>query len=123
MVVWDLKENKKLQSYGFKNPLDGEKQMATLSEEAKNYIPPITKNISELNEVSVKMDVKEKEVQKDNGETFKYKFIEVDGEEYRVGASVLKQLKTHLEEKPDLKVFKVKKEGEGLKSVYTVIPL
>ncbi len=121
MVVYDFKPNKKLQDYGF--PIMEIKKMAKLSEEAKNYVPPTTKNISELDSVSVDVDVLEKEVQKDNGETFKYKYIVVKDEEYRVGASVLKQLKAQLEENSSLKTFKVKKEGEGLKTVYTVIPL
>jgi len=46
----------------------------------------------------------------------------VDDEEYRVPTSVLKSLKVILEDKPDLKFFKVKKTGEGLKTEYTVIP-
>jgi len=97
--------------------------MAKLSEEALTYVPPTTKNISELKEVDVSAEVKEKTGTKKDGDEFTYKYIEVDGVEYRVGASVLNQLKEHLTAKPDLKKFKVTKQGEGLGTTYTVIPL
>lgn len=96
--------------------------MAKLSEEALTYVPPTTKNISELPEVFVDAEVLEK-VAGEGDNTFTYKYIEVEGDEYRVGASVLKQLKAHLETNPFIKKFKVKKEGEGMKTTYTVIPL
>ncbi len=96
--------------------------MAKLSEEALTYTPPTTKNISELKEVNVAAEVKERTA--GEGETsFTYKYIEVDGEEYRIGASILKQLKAQLEENPKLTKFKVNKEGTGMKTNYTVIPL
>lgn len=49
--------------------------------------------------------------------------IVVDGEDYRMPTSVLKNLKAILVEKPELKEFKVSKSGEGLKTAYTVITL
>lgn len=97
--------------------------MTTLSEEALTYVPPTTKNISELKEVKVDMDVLEKTGTNADGEEFKYKYVEVDGEEYRVPNSVLKQIKAQLEENAKLERFKVKRDGEGKKTVYTVIPL
>lgn len=102
---------------------EGELKMAKLSEAAKDFVAATTKNITELSEVSVDLEIEEKEVQKDNGDTFKYKFILVNDEEYRIGASVLKQLKAQLEENPDLKKFKVTKSGTGLQTSYIVIPL
>ncbi len=96
--------------------------MAKLSEEAKAYVPPTTKNISELEAVSIDVEMHQKTAGEGEN-SFTYKYIEVDGEEYRIGASVLKQLKAHLEEKPDIKRFKVSKTGEGMKTTYTVIPL
>ena len=96
--------------------------MTKLSEEALTYTAPVTKNIVELEVVEVDAEVKERTAgEVDNA--FTYKYIEVNGEEYRIGASVLKQLKAHLEANKDLKKFKVTKEGEGLKTTYTVIPL
>ena len=45
------------------------------------------------------------------------------GEKYKVPVSVLSALKEILEVKPELKLFKVIKKGEGLKTEYTTIPL
>lgn len=96
--------------------------MAKLSEEALTYEGPKTKNISELAEVPVDVEVQEKTAGEGEN-SFTYKYITVNGEDYRIGASVLKQLKAHLENNPKLTKFKVTKVGEGLKTEYTVIPL
>ncbi len=99
------------------------KKMATIFDEAQAYEPPQTKNITDLEKVPTGIEVIEKEYTKGDGDKFKLKVIMVDGEDYRVPTSVLKSLKAILEEKPDLKFFKVKKSGEGLKTEYTVITL
>lgn len=95
----------------------------SLKQEAEEYVPPTTKNITELGKVSVDMEVLEKEYSKDDGSTFIVKVITVDGEDYRIPITVIKSLKVILKEKPNLKYFKVAKTGEGLKTVYTVITL
>jgi len=97
--------------------------MASLKEEAQAYVPKQTKNIAELMKVSTELEVKDDEGTDSEGHAFKYKFIEQDGEQYRVPGSVLGQIKDLLEENPNLKNFKVKRTGEGLKTRYTVIPL
>lgn len=97
--------------------------MGNLRQEAEQYEPPTTKNIADLEEVPVDLDISEKTATNDKEEQFKYKFFEIEGEEYRVPATVLKQLKEILAEKPDLEKFKVKKTGQGLNTSYTVIPL
>ena len=97
--------------------------MATLNEEAQAYEPPQTKNIADLEVVRTDVQVETKEFNKEDGSTFTVKIINVNGSDYRVPTSVLKTLKAMLEEKPNLKTFKVKKSGEGLKTEYTVIPL
>ena len=97
--------------------------MAKLSEEAQTYVPPTTKNIAELNSVDVGIEVQTKESTKKDGEKFTYKYIEVNGEEYRVPGIVLGQLKEQLKANPNLQNFKVSKIGEGIKTVYTVVPL
>ena len=97
--------------------------MATLKDEAQAYEPPQTKNIADLEVVRTDVEVVEKEFSKEDGTTFKIKVVTIDGEDYRVPTSVLKSMKAILEEKPELKTFKVKKTGEGLKTEYTVIPL
>ena len=90
----------------------------TLKEEAKEYTPSQIKNISELDSVSTDLMIHE-----DNEAEFPYKFIMIDGEKYKVPTSVIASLKSILEENPELKKFKVKRTGEGLKTKYTVIPL
>ena len=94
------------------------KQMASLKEEAKGYEPKHTLNIADLDVVSV--DV---EIQSENDVEFPYKYVEIDGQRYRVPASVIASLSALLEDNPNLTKVKVKKSGEGMKTNYTVIPL
>lgn len=92
--------------------------MTKLSEKAKDYEPKQVNNISELESVATDLDVKEAlDVE------FPYLYVEVEGQRYKVPASVLGSLKSILEENKDLKKFKVKKAGEGMNTRYTVIPL
>jgi hypothetical protein len=93
--------------------------MAKLSEEAIAYEGKgKIKNIAELNAVSTDLEVKQ-----DSEAEFPYRYIEVEGEKYKIPSSVLGSLKAILEENPNLKKFKVKKTGEGMETRYTVIPL
>lgn len=100
--------------------------MGSIKEEAQDYEPKQTKTIAELGKVSVDLILTDDtyDVQED-GQTKKVtqKIFNVDGEDYRVPNSVLKNLKVILKEMPNLKFFKVKKEGEGLQTDYTVIPI
>lgn len=97
--------------------------MATIKEEAQDYEPQLTKNIAELEAVSVDLKLETREKTDKNGQPFTYKVTIIDGEEYRVPISVLKSLKSILDNKPDLKQFKVVVTGEGLNTSYTVIPV
>jgi len=97
--------------------------MVSIFDEAKAYEPPQTKNIADLESVSTGIEIVEKEFTKEDGSIFKLRVVVVNGEDYRVPISVLKSLKAIREEKPDLKYFKVKKSGEGLKTEYTIITL
>lgn len=99
--------------------------MGTIKDEAKAYEPKaLTKNISELDKVSVDFEMQDgKGINKDTKEDFTYKYIEINGEEYRIPGIVIGNLKDIMEEKPDLKTFKVKKTGSGFDTKYTVIPL
>ncbi|MHA2019042.1 MAG: hypothetical protein ACTSXY_12310 [Promethearchaeota archaeon] len=94
-----------------------------LIDEAKEYIAPTTKNIADLKEVDVDLELHDREGKDKDDEKFKYKVIVIDGEEYRVPSSVLGNLKAVLEKKPDLKKFAVSKQGTGMNTRYTVIPL
>lgn len=97
--------------------------MANIKEEAEGYEAPKTKNIADLEKVTVKSEIHEREFINSEGKPFTVKVIVVDGEDYRVPVSVLKALRTILEEKPELEFFKVKKTGEGLKTEYTIVTL
>ena len=95
----------------------------TLKTEAQAYESHSVGNIADLAKVSTDLQVEDREGTNDEGKVFQYKVIIVEGQEYRVPASVLKSLKAILEDNSDLKTFKVKKTGQGLATEYTVIPL
>jgi len=95
--------------------------MANLREKAYNYEPKTTKNVADLEFLNVDVDIEEREGTDKDGKQFTYNVIVVDGEEYRVPATVLKQLKTMLQEKPEIEYVKVKKSGEGLNTEYQVL--
>jgi len=97
--------------------------MATLREVSQAHKPQTTKNIADLDKVNTELELKEKTVNEGTADEFSYSYIVQDGQEYRVPVSVIKQLKDHIESKPDMTEFKVKKQGEGLNTQYTVIPL
>ena len=94
-----------------------------LAEEAKKYEPKATKNIADLELCNIDIDIYDVTATNDDGKEFTYKAFKLNDEEYRVPLTVIAQLKTILAVKPHLNNFKVKKEGEGLKTKYTVIPM
>ena len=98
--------------------------MASLSEFAKTYEPQTTKNIADLKEVDVSLQLEDREGTDSKGITFKYKVIVVGGEDYRVPASVIGNLKVILAKKPTMKKFSVARQGTKKDDTkYTVIPL
>lgn len=97
--------------------------MASLSDVARAYVPPTTKNIADLEMVDVAAQVEDRKGKDKNGKDFEFKVIVVEGIEYRVPDSVLASLKSILAKKPTLSKFSVSKEGQGMNTKYTVIPL
>lgn len=97
--------------------------MGNIKEEAQAYEPPKTLNISDLDKIPVELELKDGEGKNNKGETFNYKFIVVDGKEYRVPGIVLGHLKAILVKMPNLKHFSVLKSGEGLGTTYQVLPI
>ena len=97
--------------------------MAKLIDKAKEYEAPTTKNIADLKEVDVELELEDRSGKDKDGDEFKYKVIVIDKEDYRVPGSVLGNLKAVLEKKPNLKKFAVSKQGTGMNTRYTVIPL
>jgi hypothetical protein len=97
--------------------------MGTLRDNAKAYSPQSTHNVAELEAVSLDTSIELRKGKDKEGKEFSYFVAVVLGEEYRVPATVLKDIKAILEAKPSLKTVKVIKKGEGMKTQYTVIPL
>ncbi len=100
--------------------------MAKLKDEAKEYSPGLP-TVAQLDSISVDVNLKDHKRtftdDEGNEKTRKEKVVVRDGEKYRVPKSVLKQLKEHLKQNPELANFKVTKSGQGLNTDYTVIPL
>jgi len=97
--------------------------MATLREGAMGYTPRQTKNIAELEAVSLDAKFEERVAKDKEGKEFSFYVVVSAGEEYRVPASVLSDIKAIMTAKPQLKTVKVIKKGQGMSTVYTVIPL
>lgn len=104
--------------------------MAKLDEFAKDYVPPKkTKNIAELKEVPMNLEMEDDEfeaIDKETKEvkTVKQKVVFVDGEKYRVPMSVVQQLKVILTDNPNITKFKVIRTGSTIDDTrYQVIPL
>src|SRR3989304_4490306 len=97
--------------------------MAKLKDAAKEYEPAKTKNIADLEAVSLDAQFEERNGKRKDGTDFSYQVIVVLGEEYRVPDSVLKDIQTMIEAKPALKTIKVIKKGTGMSTTYTVVPL
>ena len=95
----------------------------TIKSASEGYEAKVTDVISVLKKVSVDLELREETFTDTEGKEFSVNLVNIDGKDYRVPSSVLKQLKAQLEETPDLKYFKVKKEGEGMNTSYIVIPL
>ena len=100
-----------------------EKKMSSIKEAAELYVAPQTLNIADLDKVDVNMDTAVRTFKEGTDDEFSITVAIIEGLDYRIPPSVLGALKEILEEKPDLKYFKVKKKGEGLNTKYTVIPL
>ena len=95
----------------------------SLKDTAIAYEGKSTGNIADLPKVSTELVVEDREGLNEENKKFSYKVVVIEGQDYRVPASVLKNLKAILEENPNLKNFKVKKTGTGMGTEYTVIPL
>ena len=97
--------------------------MTKLNEMAKEYTPVETKNIADLEKVSVEIDVDNKIVNEGKEGEFSYLFTVIEDVEYRVPKTVLKGLKTLLESMPETKYIRVLKSGSGKDTNYQVVPV
>ncbi len=98
-------------------------KMTSIKESSLAYEPQKTKNIADLDKVSVDLEIKEETFNEGTKDEFTLHVVEIDKEQYRVPDSVRKSLKAILQEKPGLKTMKVIKSGEGLNTSYTVVPI
>lgn len=97
--------------------------MATLRDSAKAYEPMKTKNIADLEAVSLDAVFEERTGKDKEGKDYQYSVVVVLGMDYRVPDTVLKDIKAIMEAKPTLKTVKVIKKGQGMGTQYTVVPL
>lgn len=97
--------------------------MASLKEEAMAYQPKITKNIADISEFSNEMEVYNGEGKDKDQKPFKYKYILIDEEEYRIPESVFAEIKEILKIKPNTTRFRAVKSGTGLATRYKVVGL
>ena len=97
--------------------------MENFKESAKAYEPKKTPVVSELEAVSLACPITKNSGTDADGKDFEYYVVNVEGIDYRVPNSVMEQVQTLLEEKPDTKTIKVVKKGEGMSSKYTVVIL
>lgn len=96
--------------------------MGTLREEAQAYEQKQTKNIVVLEKIPIDIELKDGEGKDNNGEVFKYKYVEVDGSQYRVPSSVIGGIKSILKKMPHIKYVTVDREGTGMSTEYHVMP-
>tara|TARA_R100001530_G_scaffold132691_1_gene105338 strand:- start:540 stop:833 length:294 start_codon:yes stop_codon:yes gene_type:complete len=97
--------------------------MVTIKDFANDYEPQQMGNIADLELVKTDTEIMSEERENREGEKYKVSFIVVEGKEYRTPATVIEQLKSILEAKPELKMFKVMKTGQGMGTKYQVIPM
>ncbi len=102
--------------------VEGGNKMATLKEEAQAYVPPQTKNIAEIQKISVDLDLKDGDGKDKDGIVYKYKYTLINGEKYRVAGSILGGIKNLLKLNPNLQFVQVLVEGQGMNTRYQVIP-
>lgn len=93
--------------------------MGTIKDEAINYKGKSSvRNISELNEIETNIVLFD-----ETDAEFPYRYLEFNGERYKMPDSVLLNLQAILKSNPNLKKFKVTKQGQGMNTKYVVIPL
>jgi len=97
--------------------------MTSLRDTSKAYEPKKTRNIADLEAVSLDVEITTRSGVDKEGKSFEFFAANVAGEEYRVPSSVIESIQTIMENKPNLKTVKVVKKGAGMNTEYTVIPL
>jgi len=94
--------------------------MSSLKEEAQAYEPKRTLNITDLDRADLSFPIETRHGENKDGESYTYKVMVVNEQEYRVAWTVLEEIKKMLALKPDLKFVKVTKTGADLNTRYSV---
>lgn len=102
---------------------DGGTKMTSLRESAMAYEPPHTLNIANLESFRIDLEVKDGKGKDKDGVEFEYKYVEIDGKEYRIPGSVLGGIKAILQKMPQVIYMSVIKQGTGMNTKYQVIPI
>ncbi len=97
--------------------------MGNLRETSQAYEPKKTKNIADLEAVSLDVKMSKTSGVDKEGKEFEFHVANIAGEDYRVPSSVLEEIQTLLETKPKVKTVKVVKKGTGMNTSYSVIEL
>jgi len=97
--------------------------MVNLRETSQTYEPKKTKNIADLEAVSLDVPISKTSGTDQEGKVFEYFVADIAGEQYRVPSSVFEAIQTLLETKPQVKTIKVVKKGVGMNTSYSVIEL
>ena len=97
--------------------------MANLKETAQAYEPKKTLNIADLEAVSLEVPMTKRSGTDKDGKNYEFHVANIDGEDYRVPSSVLEEIGTLLETKPEVKTIKVAKKGSGMNTSYSIIEL
>lgn len=97
--------------------------MKSIKELAQEFEPITTKNITELEKVSVNIQVYDKTIKQGTPDEFKIKVAKIGEQEYKIPLTVIADLKAILDKKPGLEHFAVSKSGSGINTTYTTIPL
>jgi len=80
---------------------------------------PKMHNVTELEVVTISEDIKTEEREDQNGDKYIINYILIDGKEYRIPNSVIKQVQ-ELILKEKIKTFKVISTGTGMQTKYTI---
>lgn len=99
-----------------------ETNMASIKDEAQAYEPQQTKNIAELDKVPTNLELSSFTAKQGTEDEFTYKYLELNGEKYRVPGVVLGDLKEILKKQPNLEFFYVLRKGTGKGTRYQVLP-
>ena len=92
----------------------------TLKENAKEYVQKRTLNVTDLDKVDLSFPMEDRIGTDKEGNSFDYKVIVINEQEYRVAGTVLGEIQKIIKLKPEAKFVKVTSTGSGLNTKYEV---